>query len=79
MGLEADLLEKTVGALTARGEFLRETLGLTDNADRVIQELAVADLQPILALRNSAAARAGDLPDLITHGARAIAKTRTCA
>ena len=75
--LQADLLQKAVGTLATGGDFLGKALGLTDHAGRVVQQLAVADLQPLLALRHTAAARAGDLPDLIAHRTSAIPQSRT--
>ena len=47
---------------------------MSDHARGVAEELTVADLEPLLTLRHSAAARAGDLPDSIADGAGAIPK-----
>src|SRR5271154_6659229 len=77
--LQADHLEHAARALTTRGDFLGKALGLPDHPSRVIQQRTVASLQTLLALRNTAAAGARDLPDLIAHGAGAIAQLCPCA
>src|SRR5579863_2236752 len=64
IGFQADLLEQTTGALAPRGDFFGEPFGLPDHARGMVEELAVADFQPLLALRHATAARAGNLPDL---------------
>src|SRR6266404_1665562 len=78
--LQTDLLQKAAGTLATGGDFLGEALGLPDHPGAVVQELAVAGLEPLLALlHHTAAAGAGDLPDLIAHRAGAIAQPRTGA
>ena len=79
VGFQADLLKEATGALASGGNFFGEALGLRVHARRVVQELAIGDLQPLLPLRGTTAARAGDLTDLIAHGAAVIPKARACA
>ena len=76
---QRDLFEKAVGTLASSGHFLSKALGLTHDASAVIEELAVAGLESLLARCYTAAARAGDLPDLIANGTRAIAQPRAGA
>src|ERR1700722_3152432 len=73
--LQAQLLQKAARTLAPRGNFLGEALGLADHPSGVVEQLTVGSQEPLLALLHyTAAARAGDLPDLIAHRAGAIAQ-----
>jgi hypothetical protein len=74
--LQRHLLEETVSMLATRGYFFGEALGLAHHPSGVVHELAKAGLEAFLAWVIRLQLEAGDLPDLIANGTRAIAQSR---